>query len=186
MASIRYPGARTDSESWIYIMNFSKELNDEWVWKERFPTQPEVEEYLNHVADRFDMRKDIEFRTRVPTVHWNESKGLWDITTDKGDSYTSRYFVSASGVLSAGRRLPFDGVEKFKGEVSRQCAITGGHFATSLACQRLKLSVDCRADSSSCSGIKLLTGRGRRMPTLKASESQSWALVQQPYKSSPS
>lgn len=60
----RYPGARTDSESWIYILNFSKELNDDWTWKERFPRQPEVEEYLNHVADRFDMRKDIQFKSK--------------------------------------------------------------------------------------------------------------------------
>ena len=63
----RYPGARTDSESWVYILNFSKELKDNWKWKERFPRQPEVLEYLNHVADRFDMRKDIEFNTRKHT-----------------------------------------------------------------------------------------------------------------------
>ena len=112
----RYPGARTDSESWIYILNFSKELNDDWKWTERFPTQPEVLEYLNHVADRFAMREDIQFSTKVKSVHYDEGKNTWTTTTDKGEVFTSRYFVSASGVLSVGRELPFKGTEKFKGE----------------------------------------------------------------------
>jgi cyclohexanone monooxygenase len=112
----RYPGARTDTESWVYILNVSKELNDDWKWKERFPRQPEVEEYLNHVADRFDMRKDIKFKTRVNSAVYDEAKRIWTIKTEQGDSYTCRWFISASGVLSVGRELPFKGHEKFKGE----------------------------------------------------------------------
>lgn len=115
----RYPGARTDSESWVYILNFSKELNDDWTWKERFPRQPEVEEYLNHVADRFDMRKDIQFHTKVKSAHWDEANGIWHIASEKGERWSCRYFISATGVLSVGRDLPFAGVDKFKGEVSR-------------------------------------------------------------------
>ena len=92
----RYPGARTDTESWVYILNFSKELNDDWKWKERFPRQPEVEEYLNHVADRFDMRKDIKFKTRVHSAVYDDKTRLWTIKTEQGDNYTCRWFVSAS------------------------------------------------------------------------------------------
>ena len=116
VSSLHSPGARTDTESWVYILNFSKELNDDWKWKERFPRQPEVEEYLNHIVDRFDMRKDIEFKTRVKSCHYDEAKNIWTITTDQGKTMTCRYFVSASGVLSVGRDLPFKGTEKFKGE----------------------------------------------------------------------
>ena len=64
----RYPGARTDSESWVYILNFSKELNDDWTWKERYPRQPDVLEYLNHVADRFDMRKYIQKGLKINPI----------------------------------------------------------------------------------------------------------------------
>jgi cation diffusion facilitator CzcD-associated flavoprotein CzcO len=82
----------------------------------RFPRQPEVLEYLNYVADKFDMKKDIQFNTRVKSCHYNKSQNLWKISTEKGESFTSKYFISASGVLSVGRELPFKGTEKFKGE----------------------------------------------------------------------
>ncbi|KAK3718384.1 hypothetical protein LTR37_005197 [Vermiconidia calcicola] len=98
------------------ILNFSKELNDDWTWKERFPRQREVLEYLNHVADRFDMRKDYQFNTNVKSCHWDDTKKVWTITTDAGDKFTCRCFISAAGVLSVGRELPFKNHEKFKGE----------------------------------------------------------------------
>jgi cyclohexanone monooxygenase len=82
----------------------------------RFPRQPEVLEYLNYVADKFDMKKDIQFNTRVNSSHYNKAKNIWTITTEGGESFTCKYFVSASGVLSVGRQLPFKGTEKFKGE----------------------------------------------------------------------
>jgi cyclohexanone monooxygenase len=84
----RYPGARTDSESWIYIMNFSEELKAEWDWSERFPTQPEVLRYLGHVADRFDMRRDIQFNTRVGSAVYDEPANRWTVTTEGGESFT--------------------------------------------------------------------------------------------------
>lgn len=111
------PGARTDSESWIYILNISKELNNDWTWKERYPRQGEVLEYLNHVADRFEMRNDIQFKTRVKSATWDKTKRLWNInTTTHGEHYTCRYFIPATGALSVGRELPFPGAEQFKGE----------------------------------------------------------------------
>lgn len=116
LSALSSPGARTDSESWIYILNFSKELNDEWTWKERFPRQPEVLEYLNYVADKFDMRKDIQFKTRVLSAIWDNARSLWTIRTMADESLTCKYFISATGVLSVGRDLPFPGTEKFKGE----------------------------------------------------------------------
>ena len=97
-------------------MNFSKELKEEWNWKERFPRQPEVLRYLDHVADRFDMRKYIQFSTRVSAAHYDELTNLWTITTERGESWTCRYFISATGFLSIGRDLPFPGIERFKGE----------------------------------------------------------------------
>ena len=110
------PGARTDSESWTYILNISDELNNDWVWKERYPRQTEMLDYLKHVADRFDMRTNIQFDTRVKSAEWCESQQFWRITTILGKSFTSRYFIPATGVLSVGRDLPFAGVEKFKGD----------------------------------------------------------------------
>lgn len=100
----------------MYILNLSKELNDEWTWKERFPRQPEVLDYLNHVADRFDMRKEIQFNTRVKSAIWDNTKSLWTIKTIQGEEYTCKCFISATGVLSVGRDLPFPGADKFKGE----------------------------------------------------------------------
>ncbi len=109
--SLSSPGARTDSESWVYILNISKELNDDWTWKERYPCQDEVLEYLNHVADRFDMRKDIQFKTRVKSAAWDNTKSLWNINTTQGENYTCRYFIPATGALSVGQNIPFPGVE---------------------------------------------------------------------------
>ncbi|KAK5168117.1 uncharacterized protein LTR77_006685 [Saxophila tyrrhenica] len=112
----RYPGARTDTESWVYILNFSKELNTEWTWKERFPRQPEVLQYLNFVVDKFDMKKDIQFSTKVQSCHYEKSTNIWTLTTEEGERFTCKYFIPASGVLSVGRQLPFKGADNFKGE----------------------------------------------------------------------
>lgn len=112
----RYPGARTDSEAWVYTMNISKELNAEWAWQERLPAQNEVLQYLRHIADRFDLRKDIEFDTRVTSAHYDGDNNLWKVTNDKGQSYTCRYLITAVGPLSAPRPPPFPGLEKFRGE----------------------------------------------------------------------
>ncbi len=112
----RYPGARTDSESWVYAYSFSKELQDDWDWSERFPAQPETLAYLRHVADRFDMRKDIQFNTRVRSAVYDESSNAWTVTTDRGETYTCVYFITAVGVLSLPYMPPFPGLESFEGE----------------------------------------------------------------------
>ncbi|KAH0828448.1 hypothetical protein AYO21_00416 [Fonsecaea monophora] len=112
----RYPGARTDSESWVYIITFLEELGLDWDWKERFPTQPEVEVYLNRVTDHLGLRKKIEFNTKVTAAHWDEAKNVWRVTTSKGDTYTSTYLVTATGPLATPLKPPFPGLESFKGE----------------------------------------------------------------------
>ena len=112
----RYPGARTDSESWVYAFSFSRELQDEWDWRERYPTQPEALSYLRHVADRFDMRRDIRFETRVESAVYHEPANRWTVTTDGGATIVCRYLVAATGVLSLPYTPPFPGIEGFAGE----------------------------------------------------------------------
>jgi acetone monooxygenase len=113
-----YPGARVDSQSYSYQYWFSEELIDEWNWSERFPAQPETEAYLNFVADKLELRKDILFNTRVTSANWNETSGRWEINTKQGDSFTARFFVSCAGTLSAPSSPPFPDQEKFKGIVA--------------------------------------------------------------------
>src|ERR1700745_2212644 len=96
----RYPGARFDSESWTYGYSFSQELLDEWDWQEHFAGQPETERYLNHVADRFDLRRDIQFNTRVTAAGYDEAAKRWSITTDKGERLPAQYHISCAGMLS--------------------------------------------------------------------------------------
>jgi len=111
----RYPGARCDVESLDYSYSFSNELQQEWKWSSRFADQPEILAYLNHVADRFDLRKDIRFETRVTAMTFDEPRGLWTISTDKGDAIEARYCLMASGNLSVPRVPDFAGIERFKG-----------------------------------------------------------------------
>ncbi len=113
-----YPGARVDSQSYVYQYWFSKELIDDWNWSQRFPPQPELERYLDFVADRLDLRKDIRFDTRVTSADWDEASSRWRIRTDKGDELTTRFFVSCAGMLSAPNLPPFPGHESYKGIVA--------------------------------------------------------------------
>ena len=96
-----YPGARVDSQSYIYQYWFSEELLKEWDWSERFPSQGETERYLNFVADKLDLRKDIQFDTRVTSAEWDESRLRWVVGTDRGDSFTTEFLISCTGMLSA-------------------------------------------------------------------------------------
>jgi cyclohexanone monooxygenase len=113
----RYPGARCDSPSVHYSYSFSPELEQEWQWTEAYPAQPEILRYLNHVADRFDLRRDIQFNTRVTAAHYDEATSRWTITTDQGDTVTAAYCITAVGCLSAPNKPQFPGLENFKGEV---------------------------------------------------------------------
>jgi cyclohexanone monooxygenase len=109
----RYPGARCDSESMDYSYSFSLELEQEWEWTERYPTQPEILRYLDHVADRFDLRRDIQFDTRVVEARYDE--GSWALRTDRGDAVHARYCVMAVGCISAVNLPDIPGLERFAG-----------------------------------------------------------------------
>ncbi len=112
----RYPGARFDSESWTYGYSFSSELLEEWKWDEHFAAQPETERYLNHVADKFDLRRDIQFRSRVAAAHYQEDTRSWDAILDDGRRYRTRLLITAIGVLSAPTMPRIAGVESFHGQ----------------------------------------------------------------------
>src|ERR671911_1384795 len=111
----RYPGARCDVESMDYSYSFSDELEQEWTWSERYATQPEILRYVNHVADRFDLRRDIQFETRVTAATWDESARRWHVVTDRGDRVTARFCIMATGCLSAPQTPKFPGLETFTG-----------------------------------------------------------------------
>ncbi|MED4779863.1 NAD(P)/FAD-dependent oxidoreductase [Brevibacillus choshinensis] len=112
----RYPGARCDSESIYYNYTFSEELYQEWTWSSRYPGQPEILQYLNFVADKFDLRRDIQFKTRVVSAHYDESQTKWRIQTDDGARVWATYFISAVGCLSAANVPKLKGFESFQGE----------------------------------------------------------------------
>ncbi len=112
----RYPGARFDSESYSYAFSFSKDLLNEWDWSEHFAGQPETLRYLNHVADKFDLRRDMQFRSRVASAHWHEDSRRWEITLEDGRTYLSNLMITAVGPLSAPTMPRIDGVDSFKGE----------------------------------------------------------------------
>ena len=112
----RYPGARFDSESYSYGYSFSDELLQEWDWKEHFSGQPENERYLNFVADKFDLRRDIRFNTTVAAAIYDEDGNYWEVRLDDGTRARARLLITAVGILSAQNIPGFVGVESFKGE----------------------------------------------------------------------
>jgi len=112
----RYPGARCDIESMQYSYSFSPELQRDWHWPETFSAQPDILNYARHVAERFDLRRDIEFSTTVQSAHFDEAARQWHITTDKGDHVTARYCIMATGCLSTAREPDFEGRESYTGE----------------------------------------------------------------------
>jgi len=111
----RYPGARCDVESLEYSYSFSEELQREWQWTERYASQPEILRYLNYVTDRFDLRRDIQFDTRVKSAVFDEIGNRWIIRTDRGDQVSAKYCVMATGCLSTPKLPEYKGVETFQG-----------------------------------------------------------------------
>jgi cation diffusion facilitator CzcD-associated flavoprotein CzcO len=112
----RYPGARFDSESYTYGYLFSKELFDEWEWTEHFAEQAETERYLNHVVDRFDLRRHMRFGTRVVAAAWDDETAAWTVTADDGSQHRARFLVAATGVLSVPFFPDVAGRDDFGGE----------------------------------------------------------------------
>ena len=116
----RYPGARCDVESMDYSYPFSDELQQEWRWTERYAAQPEILRYINHVADRFDLRRDIQLKTRVVEAIFDEAAFRWEIRMDRGDAVSARFCIMATGCLSEPQLPPpFPGLEH-----SRDAGIT--------------------------------------------------------------
>jgi cation diffusion facilitator CzcD-associated flavoprotein CzcO len=111
----RYPGARFDSESHTYGYSFSQQLLDDWHWSERFAPQPETERYLNYVADKFDLRRDIQFNSRVAAALYHDDLRGWELTLEDGRRYSTRFLVSAIGILSSPTMPNIPGIDTFKG-----------------------------------------------------------------------
>ena len=112
----RYPGARVDVESLSYSFSFDPEMEQHFEWQERYPTQPEILKYAQHVADRFDLRRDIVFRTRVTAAHYDAEGKVWTVRTEHEDAVRASYFVMATGCLSASKLPEIPGLDTFKGE----------------------------------------------------------------------
>ncbi|MBI2736282.1 MAG: NAD(P)/FAD-dependent oxidoreductase [Rhodospirillales bacterium] len=112
----RYPGARCDVESLEYSYSFSDELQQDWKWPERYGNQPEILQYINHVADRFDLRRDVQLNTRVTSALFDSNTSEWTVRTDAGEEIRARYCVMASGNLSTPRVPDFKGIRDFKGK----------------------------------------------------------------------
>ena len=112
----RYPGARCDSDSYIYCFTFDKQLLQEWEWSERYPEQPEILSYLEHVAERHDMKRDMQFNTRVTSAEFDEENNLWTVHTDSDEVVTARYLIAAVGSLSQTNVPKFKGLESFQGK----------------------------------------------------------------------
>jgi cation diffusion facilitator CzcD-associated flavoprotein CzcO len=112
----RYPGARCDVQSLAYSYSFSDELEQDWEWTEKYPTQPEVLRYLSHVADRFGLRRDIIFDTTVTAAHYDDATGRWRVLTDSGHDLTAQFLIMATGCLSAAKLPEVPGLELYGGQ----------------------------------------------------------------------
>ena len=113
----RYPGARCDVESMQYSYQFSEELQQEWVWSERYAPQPEILRYANHVADRFDLRRDIQFDARVHSATFDEAHNRWVLEIGNAEQVRATYCIMATGCLSSANMPKFPGVDGFRGEI---------------------------------------------------------------------
>jgi cyclohexanone monooxygenase len=113
----RYPGARCDAESMAYSYSFSEELEQEWQWTERYPTQPEILKYIEHVADRFDLMPDVQLNTRVTSAHYDDDANIWNVVTDAGDQVSAQFCILATGCLSVPQLPDIAGLDDFSGPV---------------------------------------------------------------------
>ena len=112
----RYPGARCDSESYLYCFMWDKTLLQEWEWSERYPEQPEIMRYMEHVAQRHDLKKDIQFNTRVTGAEFDEAPICWRVHTDRGEHVSAPFLITGVGTLSTTNMPHFKGLERFEGK----------------------------------------------------------------------
>lgn len=115
----RYPGAACDFESIEYSYSFDEALQQDWTWTTRMARQPEILAYLNYVTDRYDLRRDMRFSTRVTSAHFDEARALWTVTTDRGERVRARHVVMATGCLSTPKPIEYPGAESFRGQILR-------------------------------------------------------------------
>ncbi|MGY1662533.1 flavin-containing monooxygenase [Geodermatophilus sp. SYSU D00705] len=113
----RYPGARFDSEAYIYQYLFDEDLYKDWSWSQRFPDQPEIERWMHYVADRLDLRRDIQFSTTVTAARFDEERGRWTVETDRGDTVDTQFLITCAGMLSAPMADIFPGQADFRGTI---------------------------------------------------------------------
>jgi len=118
----RYPGALSDTHSHVYQYSFNEALLQEWTWKNKYLTQPEILAYLEFVADRLDLRPDIQLSTTVTSMRFDENRNIWEVRTDRGGYYTARFIVTALGLLSAINWPNIPGRESFQGEMYHTAA----------------------------------------------------------------
>ena len=111
----RYPGARCDSESYYYCYSFNKEIEQEWAWSERYPEQTEIRRYLNFVADRLDLKRDIQLDTKVTSASFDDAWNAWTVETEGGETFQARFLITAVGCLSTANVPKFKGLDSFKG-----------------------------------------------------------------------
>jgi len=111
----RYPGARCDSESFLYCLTFDKQLMQDWEWSGKYPEQPEILRYLGHVADRYNLRSNMTFNTRVTSAHWSDLTNRWTVGTDQGDSVSCKYLITGIGCLSSTQKPKIAGQDSFAG-----------------------------------------------------------------------
>src|SRR5258706_6466052 len=111
----RYPGARCDVESLDYSFSFNKDLEQEWEWSERYATQPEILRYVNHIADRFDLRRNVQFETRVTSAVFDDDAKRWTVTTDKGETVSAQFCIMATACLSASKLPGIPRLDGFEG-----------------------------------------------------------------------
>jgi cation diffusion facilitator CzcD-associated flavoprotein CzcO len=125
----RYPGARFDSESYSYIFSFSQELLDEWDWTEHFSPQPETLKYIQYFTKKFDLKKDIQFNTRIKSAHFQTASNNWLLTGEDGRTYSSRYIITAMGILNQPTLPVIEGVHDFKGQAWHTARWPADHSA---------------------------------------------------------
>jgi cyclohexanone monooxygenase len=154
----RYPGARCDVESMDYSYSFSDELQQEWRWTERYASQPEILSYINHVADRFDLRRDVQLSTRVTSAVYDEAASRWTIETDRGDRVTARFCIMATGCLSDAQVPDIAGRETFAGR--RYHTGRWPHEGVDFSGQRVAV---IGTGSSAIQSIPIIAGQARHL-----------------------
>jgi cyclohexanone monooxygenase len=171
----RYPGARCDVQSLEYSYQFDEALQQQWQWSERYASQPEILRYAEHVADRFDLRRDMRFCTRVVAAHWQHGAGLWQVQADGGIRIDARFLVMATGCLSSAQTPQIAGLESFAGRVLH----TGRwpHEPVDFAGQRVGV---IGTGSSVIQAIPLIAGQARQLTVLQRTATYSVPAVNAP------